>query len=156
MQVHLLFTAPSLEILKQSSPVSATVGKPYWIQCSVSTSEKVNSRIVKIDWSGPDGSITNDSRITVHPTLSDDGIVHNSTLEFLYLSQNDTGAFTCNVTILDTNVSETFLLDNITSEPRLFYYLRYIRQNVGGGNFHGFRGSFSGSLSYHKYFMRNS
>ena len=116
MQVHLLFTAPSLAISKQNSLVNATVGKPYWIQCSVSTIEEINSSIVKIDWSGPDGPITNDNRITVHPTVSDDGIIHNSTLQFLYLSQNDAGAFTCNVTILDTNISETFLLDNITSK----------------------------------------
>ena len=100
----------------QSSPVSATVGRPYWILCSIHTSEKVNSDIVKIDWNGPDGFTTNDSRITIHPTLSDDGIIHNSTLQFLYLSQNDTGAFTCIVTILDTTLSQMFQLDNIASK----------------------------------------
>ena len=93
------------------------MGKPYQIQCNVSTSEKINTSILKIHWSGPDGSIvTNDSRISIHPTVSDDGIVHNSTLQFLYLSQNDTGAYTCYATILDTNVSETFPLDNVTSK----------------------------------------
>ena len=121
--MYVTSTAPNSTILKQSSPVSATVGKPYWIQCSVNTSEKVNSRIVKINWSGPDGSITNDSRITVHPTVSDDGIVHNSTLEFLYLSQNDTGAFTCNMILLDTSISETFQLDKITSKYNILCIL---------------------------------
>ena len=118
MHVHLLSTAPSLSISKQNSLVNATVDKPYQIWCNVSTSEKINTSILKVDWSGPDGSITNDSRISIHPTLSDDGIVHNSTLQFLYLNRNDTGAFTCNVTILYTNVSEIliFPLDNITSK----------------------------------------
>ena len=114
--MHLLSIAPNSAIFKQSSPVNATVGKPYWILCSVNTSEKVNSSIIKIDWNGPDGSIANDSRITINSTVSDDGIIHNSTLQFLYLSQNDTGAFTCNVTIVDTTISEMFLLDNITSK----------------------------------------
>ena len=114
--MFIISAAPNSTIFKKSSPVSATVGKPYWIQCSVHTSEKVNSSVVKIDWSGPDGSITNDSRISIHPTLSDDGIVHNSTLQFVYLSQNDNGTFTCNVTILDTNISEAFQLNKITSK----------------------------------------
>ena len=100
----------------QSLPVSATVGKPYQILCSVHTSEKINSSVVKIDWNGPDGFTTNDSRITIHPNVSDDGIIHYSTLRFLYLSQNDTGAFTCNMTILDTTISQMFQLDNITSK----------------------------------------
>ena len=117
----------------QSSTVSATVGKPYWIQCSVSTSEKTDSSIVKIDWSGPDGSIGNDSRITIHPTISDDGIIHNSTLQFLYLSQNDTGAFTCNVTILDANISGAFQLDNITSKFIIIIIIYQFYQLGTGG-----------------------
>ena len=118
MHIPLLSTAPNLLISNQNSLVNATVGKPYQIQCNVSTSEKINTSILKIHWSGPNGSITNDNRISIHPTVSDDGIVHNSTLQFLYLDQNDTGAFVCNVTILYTNVSETliFPLDNITSK----------------------------------------
>ena len=121
-----LSIAPNSTIVKQSSAINPTVDKPYWIQCSVSTSEQINS-IVKIDWSGPDGFITNDSRIIIHPTVSDDGIIHNSTLQFLYLSQNDTGSYTCNVTILDTTISKTFLLDNITSKPpAMINYLVYL------------------------------
>ena len=104
----------------QRSVANATVGKPYWIQCSACMSEKIHSSIVKIDWSGPDGSVTNDSRVTIHPTVSDDGIMYNSSLQFLYLNQNDTGVFTCNVTILDTTTSEAvFQLDNITSKTWL-------------------------------------
>ena len=116
MHISLFSTAPSLLISNQNSLVNATVGKPYQIQCNVSTSEKINTSILKIHWSGPQGSIANDSRISIHPTVSDDGIVYNSTLQFLYLSQNDIGAFTCYATILDTNVSKTFPLDDVTSK----------------------------------------
>ena len=101
----------------KGSAGSVTVGKPYSIQCSVEMSEKVDSSIIKIDWSGPDGYIiTNDSRINIHPTVSVDGIIHNSTLQFLYLSQNDSGSFVCNVTLVDTTLSQTFKLENITSK----------------------------------------
>ena len=100
----------------QGSTGSATLGQPYSIQCSIQMSEQVDSSIVKIDWSGPNGSITNDSRINIHSTISNSGIIYNSTLEFLYLSQNDSGrSFTCSVAILDTNLSQTYQLDSITS-----------------------------------------
>ena len=109
--------APISGIFMKGSAGSVTVGKPYSIKCSVEMSEKVDSSIIKIDWSGPDGSfITNDSRINIHPTVSADGIIHNSTLQFLYLSQNDSGLFVCNVTLVDTTLSQTFELENITSK----------------------------------------
>ena len=94
------------------------MGQPFSIQCSIEMSERVNSIIVKIDWTGPNGSITNDSRITINSTTSNNGTIHNSTLQFLYLSQNDSGSFTCSVTITGTNynVSQTYQLDNITSK----------------------------------------
>ena len=107
---------PSTKIFGQHSTSSITVGEPYRIQCSVNTSEKVNNDIVNISWSVPDGFKKSSSRIFVHPTVSDDDIIHNSTLQFLYLSQNDTGLFTCNVTIVDTTLLQSFQLDNITSE----------------------------------------
>lgn len=111
--MHLLSTVTTL---KQSSTGSKNVGKPYMMQCSVYTSEKINNTMIKINWIGPDGFIRNTSRIVIHPTVSDDDIIHNSTLQFLYLRQNDIGPFTCNVTILNITLSQTFQLDNITSK----------------------------------------
>ena len=108
----------------KSSPDKATISKPFWIHCIVNTSEKINSSIVKIDWRGPDGSIVNDNRITIEPTVSNDGIIHNSSLQFLYISQNDTGTFTCGVKIFDTHnySSETFQLYNFTG--------KYVRTHI--------------------------
>ena len=94
---------------------SATLGEPYSIQCSVHMSEQVDSSIVNIHWSGPKGSITNDSRINIYSAIPNSGIIYNSTLHISYLSQNDSGSFTCSVTILDTTLSQTYQLDNITS-----------------------------------------
>ena len=109
------YTVPNSTITMQGSTGSVTLGQPYTIQCSIEMSEQVDSSIVKIDWSGPNGSITNDSRVNIHSTISNNGIIHNSTLRFLYLSQNDSGSFTCSVTILDTNLSQTYQLDNMMS-----------------------------------------
>ena len=84
----------------QGSTNSVTTGKPYSIQCSVEMSEEINSNIVKIDWSGSHGSITNESRVTIHPTVvSNDSIVYTSTLQFLYLDHSDNGSFICSVTV---------------------------------------------------------
>ena len=114
--MHLYFyTVPNSTITMQGSTESATLGQSYSIQCSIQMSEQVDSSIVKIDWNGPNGSITNDSRINIHSTISNSGIIYNSTLQFLYLSQNDSGSFTCNMTILDTNLLQTYQLDNIMS-----------------------------------------
>ena len=111
--------APISGIFMKGSAGNMTMGKPYSIQCSIEMSERVDSSIIKIDWSDPDGSIiTNDNRINIHPTVSVDGIIHNSTLQFLYLSQNDSGSFVCNVTLVDTTLSQIFELENITSKLR--------------------------------------
>ena len=109
------YTVPNSTITMEGSTESATLGQPYSIQCSIEMSEQVDSSIVNIDWSGPNGSIANDSRIYIHSIISDNGTIYNSTLQFLYLSQNDSGSFTCSMTILDTTLSQTYQLDNITS-----------------------------------------
>ena len=108
----------------KGSAGSMTMGKPYSIQCNVHMSEKVDSNIIKIYWSGPNGSIiTNDSRINIHSTVSVDGIIHNSTLQLLYFSQNDSGSFVCNVTLVDTTLSQTFELENVTSNLMNFMFM---------------------------------
>jgi len=116
LHVPLFYTVPQSTILVQSSADDITMGKSYVIQCNVHTSEKVNESIVKINWTGPDGFITNDSRIAIHSAISDDGTIHYSFLQFLYLIEDDIGMYTCNVTILDTKLSDTFQLISIPSK----------------------------------------
>ena len=99
----------------QGSIGSATVGQRYSIECNIQISGKVDSSIVKIDWTGPNGPITNDSGINIYSSSSNDGITHNSALQFLCLSQNDSGSFNCSVTILGITQLQTYQLDNITS-----------------------------------------
>jgi len=114
--VPLFYAAPKPTILVQNFADDVLLGKPYEIQCNVRTSEKVNGSIVKINWTGPDGFITNDSRIAIHSAISDDGTNHYSFLQFSYLIEDDIGMYTCNVTILDIKLSQTFQLVSISSK----------------------------------------
>ena len=92
------------------------VGSPQDIQCIVSTVSGVELNSVMISWMGPGGeSITNDSRVTISPITSS-GNNYTSSLQFTYLMEGDEGMYTCNVMILDTSISNTFQLNNLTSK----------------------------------------
>ena len=92
-----------------------TVGDPYEIQCKVHTDQIVNSDIVDITWIGPDNdTIVLDSRLSV--TNISIGHNHTSTLQFSYLSEDDEGVFTCNVTILSNTDSGSFKVEELSSK----------------------------------------
>ena len=88
------------------------VGSPQVINCTVSTISGVKSSSVMISWIGPGGAITNDGRVTFSPTTSS-GSNYTSSLQFANLLQEDTGNYRCNVTILDTRVSQSVELQSI-------------------------------------------
>ena len=93
-------------IILPSGPIQgAMVGSPQDIQCIVSTVDGVELSSVMISWMGPGGeSITNDSRVTISPTTSS-GNNYTSSLQFTYLMEGDEGIYSCNVMILETNLS---------------------------------------------------
>ena len=101
--------------ISPSGPIQgAVVGSPQMIQCTVSTVSGVESSSVMISWMGPGGdTVTNDSRVTINPTT---GIRLMSTLSFTYLMEGDEGMYTCNVTILETSVSGSVMIETLTSE----------------------------------------
>ena len=94
--------------LSPSGPIQgAMVGSPLVINCTVSTVSGVESSSVMISWMGPGGgSIISDSRVTISPTTSS-GNTYTSSLQFTYLMEGDKGTYTCNVMILETNVSQS-------------------------------------------------
>ena len=92
-----------------------TVGDPYKIQCEVYTDQIVNSSIVDITWIGPDNdTMVLDSRLNI--TSISTGHYHTSTLQFSYLSEDDEGLFTCNVTVLSNTESGSFKVDELSSK----------------------------------------
>ena len=83
---------------------SSSLGYSYEIQCTAYTDEMINPNNVTVSWTGPNGTITNDNRLTITPTISN-GTSHTSTLQFSYLSENDEGEYSCNLVIFGTLLS---------------------------------------------------
>ena len=105
-----------VSINSKTSLRSGFVGYPYVLQCLV-YAEGINSSIVGVRWTGPNGNITNDGRLNITSTVSN-GTNHTSTLQFPYLSEDDEGLYECRVemNILGINKSELIKLENFTSE----------------------------------------
>lgn len=96
------------------------MGKPYEINCTIYTGKAVNSDSVNISWIGPNGDIANESdRITVIPTTSN-GYNHTSTMQFLYISEQDENAsYNCTASLSggDTTMyHKSFTISELTSE----------------------------------------
>ena len=90
---------------------------PLEIYCAIDTADISNSDDVTVSWTGPNGAITNDGRLTIIPTVSN-GTNHISTLQFTYLSEDDKGLYECSSTILgyEENKTAPVELTNLTSE----------------------------------------
>ena len=89
------------------------VGSPQDIQCTVSTVSGVELSSVMISWTGPGGdTITNDSRVTITST-SNSGNNYTSSLQFMYLMEEDEGTYECNVMILETYASHATKINNV-------------------------------------------
>ena len=95
------------------------VGRPHEINCTLYTGKVVNSDNVSISWIGPNGVIANESsRITVIPTTSD-GHIHTSTLQFLYISEEDENAsYNCTASLSGEHesLSKSFTLNNLSGK----------------------------------------
>ena len=97
-------------------------GSPQVINCTVSTVSGVESSSVMISWMGPGGVITSDSRVAITPTTSS-GNTYTSSLQFTYLMEEDEGAYTCNVMILETIGSQSVVLQSLTGK---FLFYKYV------------------------------
>ncbi|XP_065895470.1 hemicentin-1-like isoform X2 [Dysidea avara] len=106
---------PPTVTISPSGPIQgAMVGSPQMIQCTVSAVSEVESSSVMISWMGPGGdTITNDSRVTINPTTSS-GNTYTSSIQFTYLMEEDEGTYMCNVTILETSISASVVLEILT------------------------------------------
>ena len=82
------------------------MGSRQVINCTVSTVSGVGSSLILISWMGSGGVISNDSRVTIHPTTSS-GNTYTSSLQFTYLIEGDKGTYTCNVMILASSRSQS-------------------------------------------------
>ena len=107
---------PTVSIFPSGPIQRAMVGNPQVIECRVKTVRGVESNSLMISWMGPGGdTVTNDSRVTINPTRSNDNY-YTSSLQFTYLMEGDNGTYTCNVMILETNDTASVVLEALTSE----------------------------------------
>jgi len=116
--IFALHTVPPFTVTTSpSGPIQgATVGSPQVINCTVSTVSGVESSSVMISWMEPGGgSITTNSRMTISSTTSS-GSTYTNSLQFTYLMEGDEGTYTCNVTILGTNGSQSVEIESLTSK----------------------------------------
>ena len=95
------------------------VGRSHEISCILYTSKVVNSDNVSISWNRPNGVIANESgRMTVIPTTSD-GHIHTSTLQFLYISEEDKDtSYNCTASFYGEyeSLTESFTIRNLTGK----------------------------------------
>ena len=123
--------------ISPSGPIQgAMVGSPQVINCSVGTVSGVESSSVMISWmmtgegsgggvvgsggSGVDTIMSND-RVTISPVNSDGGNNYTNTLEFTYLMEGDEGTYICGVMILETNETNSVVIENSLSEYIVYY-----------------------------------
>ena len=114
------------------------VGSPQVLMCTVNTVHGVESNLVTIIWIGPEGSYTNNSRVTIEMDSREQQIsetplldnTYNSTLQFAYLMEGDEGMYSCSVTILDTVNSQAAVIEFLNSKLLnlplvLFLHIKY-------------------------------
>ena len=93
------------------------MGSPQAINCTVSTVSGVVSISVMISWMGPGGNINaTNGRVSIGSVTAGDNNMYTRSLQFTYLMEGDEGMYTCNVTILKTNGSQSVELQSLSSE----------------------------------------
>ena len=98
-------------------PVNGTVGDSQDVICVVKTTSGLDPSVVSSTWTGPNGGIVNDDRVTVNRTL--DNNTYITVLHFKHLLESDKGIYTCNMTTNDHNVSLNTNLNNLTSKLKM-------------------------------------
>ena len=88
------------------------MGSPQVINCTATTSTLLD---VVFNWIGPSGNIVDDSRVTISPTTSS-GDTYTSSLQFDYLMEGDEGTYTCVVSLLSSNNSDSVNISALTGQ----------------------------------------
>jgi len=99
----------------------AMVGSLQTIECRVDTTVRGVSSVT-ISWTGPEGPIMNDTRVTISPTTSS-GNIFTSSLQFAYLMEGDEGNYTCNWMILQNSSSRSLEIQSFVGKLFAFCFL---------------------------------
>ena len=100
----LFFNYPGLiSRISTVSSVNKTVGSPQDVICSIIATSELDLNSVISTWSGPNGVVTVDDRVTTNVTIDDNTYI--TILHFNYLRESDEGVYTCSMTTSDHSVS---------------------------------------------------
>ena len=84
-------------------PANGTVSDPQDVICSITSTTVLDANSVTTSWTGPNGVITNDDRLTINTTV--DNNIYTTILHFDHLLESDEGIYICNITTTDHSVS---------------------------------------------------
>jgi len=93
---HSLYISVNIHSMQQPS-----AGSSYNILCPAFVSGQSNSTFT---WTGPNGVITDEGRLTVVTDISNDN-ASTSSVQFSYLKEDDEGSYKCDVTVFGYNYS---------------------------------------------------
>ena len=115
-----------------TSPITgAMVGSPQHIDCIVNTTVPGVSSVT-VSWTGPGGDpiLSNTNRMTISPTTSS-GNIFTSSLQFDYLTEDEEGTYTCNVTVLNASTTQSIELQSLTGKSYKLLNIRtYLKVTV--------------------------
>ena len=102
-------------------PDNGTIGNLQDIICLIATTSRLDPTSVTSFWTGPNGVVTNDDRLTIITTV--DSNIYTTVLHFDYIWESDEGIYTCNVTTSDHSVSLSTNLSNLMSKLHKYMYV---------------------------------
>ena len=89
------------------------MGDPQDVICIVASTSPLDLNSVTTSWTGPNGFITNNHRITINATVKNN--FYTTILHFDYLFESDEGIYTCDVTTNNHTVSLSTSIAKLTS-----------------------------------------
>ena len=99
---------------------NALVGNFQTINCTINTVSGVALNSVLVHWMGPNGMLSSNDRIIINPLkINHTNSTHKtfcSFLNFLYLTEEDKGNYTCGISILQKSKAVGVVLEALISK----------------------------------------
>ena len=103
---------PPTVIFIPPGPIKGTrVGNSLSIDCVAVTNVEVVASLLMFVWTGPNGTIINDGRVSIQSATSM-GNMYTSTLQFNNLTETDGGNYTCTVQFFNVNGSNSTQIES--------------------------------------------
>ena len=112
--MYVMYSSGLISRISAVPSVNKTLGNSQDVICLLMETSGLDPNSVISTWSGPNGVVSVDDRITINTTVDDNSFI--TILHFDYLFEGDEGAYTCSVTTSDHSVSISTNLTDLISE----------------------------------------